>query len=485
MDLSSVIQNINKNRERIEAPFVMSLWKNPELYDNYPVLTGDDLVSEDALFYYNLGKALYDKGYKVFDSMTVYSFLEDKKEVRTMFEEMGGYREVESLKSLVKEENIETHYDNIVKSNMLCKYAEKMFGAFSKIEMFNGMTSGGVYDYFDYQINNISLNSTVDVEIDSMDIDDAFIAECNSGDTQGISYAKNCPILNYLTLGVPIENLFMIGGFSGVGKTSFAFENMVIPMCLDGEKILIASNEQRAKDYKILLLVHILTHDLDYWGLTRKQIKMGKFNSEQMEMIRQAQKIRREKYGTITFAKLFDNDVKKLKKVIKKYAKLGHRVVIYDTMKSENEIDEAMWQSLLMNSREIFSLADREHIAIIPTYQLALSKLNQRYLNAGCLSNAKQIKEVFSEMIYLRELWQDEYNSEKYDCKPYQFEKDANGKYTKVKKFIPLNKDKKYIVVFLDKTRNDENNVQILYEVNGRFNLWKEVGYCTITNSHE
>ena len=35
------------------------------------------------------------------------------------------------------------------------------------------------------------------------------------------------------------------------------------------------------------------------------------------------------------------------------------------------------------------------------------------------------------------------------------------------------------------KTRNDEDKQQVLYEVNGRFNSWKEIGYCTIINEHK
>jgi hypothetical protein len=106
-------------------------------------------------------------------------------------------------------------------------------------------------------------------------------------------------------------------------------------------------------------------------------------------------------------------------------------------------------------------------------------------LDASCLSNAKQIKEVFSEMVYARPLWDDEYPGEKFDVKAYQLEKDSSGKYTNVRKTIPLDRDKKYIVAFLDKTRNDDDKIQVLYQFNGRFNRWKEIGYCSVFNEHK
>ena len=87
-------------------------------------------------------------------------------------------------------------------------------------------------------------------------------------------------------------------------------------------------------------------------------------------------------------------------------------------------------------------------------------------------------------MIYLRQLWDDEYTGEKHDCKAYRLKRDANGKLTKVKEMITLDKDKKYLVAFLDKTRNDEDKQTILYEWNGRYNKWTEIGYCTIYNDH-
>lgn len=488
MDLEKCLQTINKNRDEIEAPFVFCFWKDPDLYDDYKFVNDkkdETLKSEDAKFYFNLGKALYNAGFRKFDNITVYSFLQDKPNVKETFENYGGYREVESLKQLVNTENVDAYFDKIAKLNtldMLCRFT---FNSFEDVSKFDKMTSQQVYDFFEYKLSDISITSTHDVEEESLIIDDDFIEECNTGDAVGISYSKNCPILNYLTLGVPLGEMFMIAGHSGVGKSSFAFENIVLPMTEDGVKVSIVSNEMRSKDYKIMLLAHILTKELNYWGLTRKQIKMGHFNEEQRAMLEKAKTISEEKYSNLGFIKLFDNDIGKVLKYIKKKSKRGYQVFVWDTMKSDDSLDEKMFLQLLMNSRKVFQLASKENISIITTYQLALYTVNQRYLDASCLANGKQIKEVFSEMVYMRQLWQDEYTGGKYDCKAYQLQKNEEGKYTKIKKMIDLDPNKKYIVAFLDKTRNDEDKQQVLYEVNGRFNSWKEIGYCNILNEHK
>ena len=488
MDLEKCLQTINKNRDEIEAPFVFCFWKDPDLYDDYRFINDkkdETLKSEDARFYFNLGKALYNAGFRKFDNITVYNFLQDKPTVKEAFENYGGYREVESLKQLVNTENVDAYFDKIAKLNtldMLCRFT---FNSFEDVSKFDKMTSQQVYDFFEYKLSDISITSTHDVEEESLVIDDDFIEECNTGDAVGISYAKNCPILNYLTLGVPLGEMFMIAGHSGVGKSSFAFENIILPMTEDGVKVSIVSNEMRSKDYKIMLLAHILTKELNYWGLTRKQIKMGHFNEEQRTMLDKAKAISKEKYSNLGFIKFFDNDIGKVLKYIKKKSKRGYQVFVWDTMKSDDSLDEKMFLQLLMNSRKVFQLASKENISIITTYQLALYTVNQRYLDASCLANGKQIKEVFSEMVYMRQLWQDEYTGCKYDCKVYQLQKNEEGKYTKVKKMIDLDPNKKYIVAFLDKTRNDEDKQQVLYEVNGRFNSWKEIGYCNIINEHK
>lgn len=485
MDLEKSIEAINKNRAEVEASFVFCLWKNPDLYSDYKFVNEkeDNIIkSEDAVFYFNLGRALYQAGYQKFDNITIHNFLQDKKTIKKKFDEFGGYKTVEDLRGLVSIDNVEAYYDKIAKINTLEHLCKTSFSSFENIDKFDKMSNQDIYDYFEYQLNNISVKNSYDIKEENLIIDNEFIDECNTGDEVGISYGANCPILNYMTLGAPLGDMYMVAGHSGVGKTSFVFENMVIPMNNDGVKVAVISNEMRSKDYKIMLLAHILTKDLNYWKLTRKQIKMGHYTDEQREMLNKAAQISKEKYNNISFIKLFDNDVNKVLKYIKKTAKKGYQVFVWDTMKSDDSTDEKMFIQLLMNSRKVFQLASKENICVIPTYQLALYTVNQRYLDASCLANGKQIKEVFSEMVYMRQLWDDEYTGEKCDCKAYQLQKDENGKYSKIKKMIDLDKDKKYIVAFLDKTRNDEDKQQVLYEVNGRYNSWKEIGYCHIIN---
>ncbi len=69
---------------------------------------------------------------------------------------------------------------------------------------------------------------------------------------------------------------------------------------------------------------------------------------------------------------------------------------------------------------------------------------------------------------------------EKHDCKAYKLNKDN----PKIKETIDLQPDKRYIVAFINKTRNDSGDNQILYQWDGVWNYWKEIGFCHISNNH-
>ena len=484
MDKDLVLNEINKDRDRSEAAFVFCLWKDPSLYGDYLAINDGKvktLKDKDAVFYYNLGKAMYLQGFKSFDNITVTTFINNKKEVKRTFDEYGGYKEVNSLMQLVNPDNIEAYFDKICRMNSLSLICTKYDEIFSDVKRFDNASNNDVYEAFDLINNSVALTTNMAAGIEDLVVTDDDIADFQKGEDVGLQYGKYAPILNYTTLGAPLGDCYLIGGHSGCGKSSFIFENMIIPFTENGIQCAIISNEMRSKVYKILLLAHVLTQELNYWTLTRKKIKMGQYTDEDLEMIKKAQKIIEEKYSNIKFVKLQSDSISVVFQHIKRLAHQGTVCFAWDTMKSDEVFDESMWQSLLMNSRKLYHLADNLNISIIVTYQLALHTVNQRWLDAACLANGKQIKEVFSEMVYMRPLWQDEFTGQNFDCKPWKFKKDSAGK---IKEQIDLDPDKKYMVCFVDKTRNDDDKKTILFRWDGTWNHWSEVGYCTILNDH-
>lgn len=482
MDLEKTINEINKDRERVEASFVFCFWKDPTLYDDYKdVNVGDDktLISKDAIFYFRLGRALREQGLNVIDNISIDNYLVSRPQVKKTFDEYGGYKEIQALQSIINPDNIESYYDDIVKRNALIAIAKQNEAAFSDISKFRNSTAEDVYETFDAINSVVNLKCTKESKIENLKITDDDVHDLESGSANGVSYKKAYPLLNYTTLGLPIGDMMLVSGHSGAGKSSFVF-NMAIGVVKDGSPVGILANEMQIQAYKILLIAHVLTEELKYYGLTRKKLKKGGWTAEEKGMVSKAQQIINDKYADMfQFVKVFGNASSVIIKQMKRLSRLkGVKVFFWDTLKSDDTMSDKMWQELLMSSRRIFNVVAKEQWSLVCTFQLALYTTNQRYLDAGCLSNSKQIKEVVSEHIMLRKLWNDEYTGEKYDCKPYKLD-------GKIKVELNLSKDKTYVVVFIDKTRNDENAKCILYEWKSVWNKWEELGYCSIINDHK
>lgn len=231
-------------------------------------------------------------------------------------------------------------------------------------------------------------------------------------------------------------------------------------------------------------MAYVLTNDLHYYRLTRKKLKSGKWTVEDKAMIEKAREIIDEKYSPyIAFVKTYDYDMGKIKKVVKKLSKRGLELVVYDTMKGDNLTDGQVWQGLIEDSKDLFQIVSKEGVAGVVTYQLALSQLQRRFLGLDCLSNAKQVGEVFSEMIFFRDIFSDEFKGQKHDIKPYKFKRDANGKLTGIKEEIVLDPNKVYKIFFHVKTRNDAVGTALVYEFQGHINKWEEIGYARVENT--
>jgi replicative DNA helicase len=471
-----------ENRDMIEANFIFCLWKNPDLYGDYEreVRADRDLLTEDGRYYYSLGCEMYKLGFKSFDDASIYSYVEGKETLKNGFARRGGYKTVDEIKRILNEENVETYYDELVKSNMLLKLHDKGFNVINELDKFKKMTSSNLYDYFEYQLDNVFLNRGSGVKVEDLDIDDQFINDCDAGIEKGLSYASACPLLNFHTLGLHKASVQIFAGFSGTGKSSFCVNSYVLPILDQGEKLVIIANEMNKRAWQHIFMATILSQKLNYYGLPRKKQKMGSFNTEQREMMEKAKKYYEDHYkGKIKFVKIFDYSIEDVKRIMRKMSKQGFNYHIYDTFKAADSSSDKVTGELIEASKQLLQVAEKEDICIIITMQLAIYMENTRYLTAATLSNAKGVKEVVSELVLTRPLWDDEMPGEKYDIKPYKFKKDSSGKFTKIKEEILLNPEKKYRIIFLDKSRNDEGEAAFLYQFDGAWNKWIELGYCT------
>lgn len=437
-------------------------------------------MSPDGLFYYRLFEKLYQMGYQTLDEVSIFAFIQENEQIKVEYEKRGGYNTLRELSNIIDISNIQGYVDTFNKYCLLEELYSKGFNIEKDFSKFEQMTASQVFDYFEYQLNSISVDIGDDVEFDTFDITDGFIEDLESGENVGIQYGKYSPLMNYLTLGLPKGDLTLIGSYINQGKSSFVSNNLAFAIAESGIKVGILANEMQSKAYKLLLLLYVMVNRLDYYKLTRKKLKIGKFTDEDKIMINRARDIIKEEYVPyLFFAKTFDYEITKTRKIIKKWSKLGAEVIIYDTLKADLDNAET-WKDLIASSRELYQLASKENIAIIGVMQLALYTNQRRLLDLDVLANGKQASEPASECIFFRSLHPNEKKGERFELKCYKMVKDASGKYSNVKEYIDLDPDKTYRIFFIAKTRNDQVGTAIVYEFKGHYNIWKEVGFADV-----
>lgn len=449
--------------------------KNLDILTDYNI--NFKLLSEESKFYIGICNQLLKLGYEVVDEVGFTSVVENFG-LKDTYEKYGGWQTVKNLKSIVDERNADSIVDTFNKWNLVKLYNEKgildLEKHYKKVEKMN---SGQVADYIEYQINDIDININTDLVVENLNFTDQEIQDILDGVDMGIQFGKHSPILNNLMLGLPLSDMTMFASYSGGGKSSYIMNNIAIPVAEQGIKVCIVSNEMKAKAYKLLLQTYVLTERLDYWKLTRKKFKAGQWTDEDKQMVEKARKIIKEEYAPyISFVKMYDYDMAKVSRIAKKEAKRGMKLLVYDTMKYSGDGDNT-WMSLIEDSKQLFQITSKLDIATVVSFQLSPATKNKiRILDETCLANAKQVKEVFSEMVGFRDLWSDEWAGEDCDIKPYKLVKGEDGKYKQEP--IILDKTKHYKIFFHFKSRNDQVGTALVYENQGYQNKWKEIGYC-------
>lgn len=496
-----------ENRLLMEGKVIGCLWQNPDLYEDYKDLNTKSFITNDGRYYYKLGQKMAEKGYEYFDEVTVNGFIQEHSILKDKFIEKGGYENVKTIMNAINIKNIDTYVDDIFKYNLILGLNKEGFNVFDEIEieendktkkiipidLFKNMTSEQVSNWYDWRLQSLTMDKVMgNTKIIALDIDDEFIKKCESGEMNGLPFDTigedidgnliyGCPILNYSTLGIHKGYTELIGAFSGCGKSSFILAERVMPIIYHGEKVALIANEMSIEDYKAIILPMILAYHFKYFKLTRKHLKQGRINDEQREMIKKAQKYYREHYYNKLFFVDIDNyNMDTMKVVARKLSRQGVNYYIYDTFKAGNMNDSNARGQLIEASKMLHQLAKKYNISITIVMQCAIYLENVRYVNSNCLAEAKAVKEIVTQMVLFRKIFPDEFYGEKYDIKPYRRMKDKEtGKWLKTKEFIKLDPEKQYRIMFLCKTRADEDDKCIVYQFDGAYNVWREIGLCT------
>lgn len=159
--------------------------------------------------------------------------------------------------------------------------------------------------------------------------------------------------------------------------------------------------------------------------------------------------------------------------------------MIYDTFKMDYSTSTNMkeYAKLIKDSRDLDVLAKKYNIVMLASIQLSMNTINQLYLTSNCLSQSKQIVEVLENLLLMRNLLPEEMDpTDALYCNPFKYVQNEEGSWEE--EAIELDASKNYKVLFINKARNgansDSTGTQLLYDFQGEFGLFNEIGYTRV-----
>lgn len=492
-------EELLEKRMEIEGNVISCLWKDPLLLDEHS-LEKTDFITRDSRFYFELAKNLHSKGLMTLDEVSILSNSSDQ--VIEKFQERGGFDVIEHMTDIIDLKNWDSYIDILNRENIILRLYREGFNLLTEIEykdkkiipiiLFRRMTSEQVIDFYDTLLSSYSTGySSAVLEDEMLDITDEFIKSCEEGESSGIGFGyagqdidgNDIPCFPFLSdqIGGYIPGTFnLLCGHSSTGKSSMAI-TIMLSMLSQNKKILIISNEQKAKVFRINFLVWLLYKRNHYYKVSKKKLMNGDLTAEDKKQIASVQEYWREQgYDEmVRFVSIADANMAIVKKKIRENVlRYGVDFVFYDTMKLDfaNSQDKKEYLSLIQDSRDFDALAKKYDIIILCSLQLAINSLGKLFLDASMLSQSKAIKEVCETLIMMRTVYQEELQEDnKLYCNPFRLVK-IGDKWQEE----PYEPDPSAVwrAIFIDKSRSGSNSsdtgVGYLYKMLGSYCVFKE-----------
>lgn len=466
-------------------------------------LSQEDFLTQDGRFYYSILVKLRKNGFYNLDEVTILSNFND--DVIERYNACGGWDSIQHQIDIINVDNFDTYLDILYRENVFINMYNDGFNLLKEIDIggkqtvpikfLRKLTSEEVLDWYEARLSTYGTGySSRILEEEVIDFDDKFIESCKEGEENGVPFdiagydingeAMNCfSFLSRQTLGLLEGTLTMLGGFSSTGKSTW-FITLIMALLYYDRKVLIISNEERVKKFKIKFLVWIMAKHFRYFKLTKTKLTSGDIDEEGMKHLKLAQDYWNKNYkGKVKFIAINDANMGIVKKKVRENVlRYGYDTVLYDTFKIQEADYAATRQdlSLVRDSRELDKLAKKYNIIMLASVQLAEYMRGKLFLDSSVLSNSKQIKEVLENLFLMRTVYDEELDPKnKNFCRPFKTVR-VNDKW--IEEEYDPDRTAVYRVLFVEKNRNGQNSsdtgVAYLLKFSGEHCLFREVAKC-------
>ena len=464
-----------------EANVVACLYKSPEeLYDI-------NLSLED--FHNNVWKVYFQIAYdivmvekkNVLDDITVGLYLEKHPKLKAKYTEYGGYDTICAAMGYVNVPNLRGYISELRKWKAVIQLCKQGFPVKERLSDFTDMSAEDIYNEYEAFLNHTFVN--IDSDVKSYDICDGIhelIEKLDAGSAIGLPY-YDMPILSKETGGQYMGSITLLGGVSNAGKSTVA-RSTTIPSIIElNEKVVIMVNEDSLAKWQRELLVWICNNIFKY-DIQKHVVRDGKYSQEVKETLHKAASWLEEKTQnhTVTVIPFLQYQTSKAIKEIKKYVAMVVKYFILDTFKMDaGKVSQNSWlemQQAMVSIKDVIK-AEALNVHILITFQLEKGSSVMRYYTQNNIGLAKNIVDVASTCIMIRDIFDDEYTDEKRALTVYRLE-GINGK-TKIP--VKLDKNKKYQLFFIVKNQEGAaNSYQVVAEHDKSRNIINEIGITNI-----
>lgn len=406
--------------------------------------------------------------------------MEKHPKLAVKYEEYGGYKTIDKAKAYVEVVNLDGYIKELKKWNAVLGLVGMKFPIKDRIKDFVDMSAEEIYEEYEALLNH----TFIDVEYDdkTYDISDGIhdlIEELDEGFLVGLPF-HNSPMLTKEVNGHELGSINLIGGLSGVGKSSFV-RNTTLPSILEhDEKIVIMINEEGLKKWQRELLVWVANTILKK-DLQKYTVRDGKFEKEVKDLLYKCADWIKEHKGQIIIKPFQRYTTNQAVKTIRKYCSMGVKYFALDTFKpdSNKSRNDLMWQDMQLGMVNLYDTikTENKNVHLTVTFQLAKSSSTLRYYTQENIGLAKNIVDVASTCLMTRRVFEDEYEGGKKALKVYRLE----GKKGTSKIPVKLKEGNYYQVIFIVKNREGSTNeYQIVVEHDLSRNTYREIGITNV-----
>lgn len=466
---------IRDHKDVVDTVIIGCIYKKPDLLFDTK-LSIDDFADNQLKVYFEIASDLVlTEGKNTLDEVTVNVYVDKHPKLRDKYDEYGGWNAIEKVREAEDVNNFDSHVGEQRKWKALLRMAKQGFPVKEAIPDFVHASAEEIYQTYDGKLNDIFAN--IDSDVKSYDICDGIyelIDTLDEGHMNGLPY-HNMELLSNEVGGQMKGCITLLGGLSNAGKSTVA-RSITIPSILENdERVVIMINEDSFSKWQREMLVWVCNNELNF-DIQKQTVRNGNYNPEIKGKLREAAKWLKEHSANnkITIIPFIQYETHKAIKTIRKYAAMGVDYFVLDTFKMDaGKISQNFWMEMQQNMVEIKNAVKSEslNVHILITFQLEKGSSVMRYYTQNNIGIAKNIVDVASTCIMIRDVFEDEYTGGKRALSVTR--KHVDGKST----VESLNAGHYYQVFFIVKNQEGAaNSFQIVAEHDKSRNVIKEIG---------